>query len=110
MIGGLTDAAGKAGFKKLIDEAMDPEKVVLSCGIHNVVYSRTMKPHFGCKQCMMVMFMGLMANTAPDKRQETLEMLEESINHLVEADKRGEIDHKKLLERPEVYINDKRIN
>jgi hypothetical protein len=110
MIGGSVDAAGKAGFKKLIDEALDPERVVLTCGIHNISYSRTMKPNFKCKQCLMVMFMGLLANTAPERRLETVEMLEASIHHLIEADKRGEIDHKKLLARPEIYINDKRIN
>jgi hypothetical protein len=110
MIPGIVDAAGKAGFAKLIEEALDPNKVTLSCGIHNYFYSRTSKPNFKCKQCMMVSFMGLLANTPPEKREETVEMLEYTIHHLIEADKRGEIDHKKLLERPEVYINDKRVN
>jgi hypothetical protein len=110
MIPGVVDAAGKAGFQKLIDEALDPEKVTLSCGIHNYFYSRTAKPNFKCKQCMMVSFMGLIANTPPEKREETVEMLEYTIHQLIEADKRGEIDRVKLNQRPEVYINDKRMN
>jgi hypothetical protein len=109
MISGSLDGVGKQAFQKLIDEALDPEKVVLQCGIHNVTYSRTMKPNFKCKQCLMVMFMGLMCNTPPEKRQETLEMLEESIHHLIEAETAGRIDRVKLLQRPEVYWENKRL-
>jgi len=48
--------------------------------------------------------MGLLANTPPEKRQETVEMLEYSVHKLIEAEKRGEIDRKTLFERPEVSI------
>lgn len=108
MIKGI-GSADTAGFQKLLDEAMDPEKVVLSCGIHNYVYGIHTVPNFKCKQCMMVQFMGLMANTAPEKRQETLEMLEESIHHLYEAAERGEIDELKLRKHPKIFFNDKEL-
>jgi len=52
----------------------------------------------------MVSFMGLLANTPPDRRQETVEMLEYSIHKLIEAEKRGELDKTTLFKRPEVSI------
>jgi len=96
--------------KKLLDEALDPQKVILTCGIHNWSYGlknkfgKPVPPNFKCKQCTMVSFMGLLANTPPEKRQETVEMLEYSVHKLIEAEKRGEIDRKTLFERPEVSI------
>ncbi len=52
----------------------------------------------------MVSFMGLIANTPPDRRQDTAEMLEYTIHKLIEAEKRGEIDKMTLFKRPEVNI------
>lgn len=95
--------------EKLAAEALDPNKVLLTCGIHQWSYGqkrngRPVPPTFKCKQCMMVTFMGLIANTPADKRAETMEMLEYSVNHLIEAEKRGEIDKMTLFQRPEVSI------
>jgi hypothetical protein len=95
--------------EKLASEALDPEKVVLTCGIHNWSYGlklngQPVPPVFKCKQCQMVSFMGLLANTPADKRQETVEMLEYTVNKLIEAERRGEIDKTTLFKRPEVSV------
>lgn len=93
------------GFDKLLQEALDPQKVTLTCGIHGYAYgSKRSHPNFKCKQCNMVSFMGLLANTPPEKRQETVEMLEYTIHKLVEADKRGELDRATILKHPIVTI------
>jgi hypothetical protein len=100
----------KRDIDKMISEALDPEKVILTCGIHNWSYNQKNKygkpvpPNFKCRQCQMVSFMGLLANTPPDRRQETVEMLEYSVHKLIEAEKRGEIDKMTLFQRPEVSI------
>ena len=95
---------------EVLAEALDKDKVTLVCGIHNYVYGSKKPPVFKCARCMMVTFMGLLANTPASKRQETLEMLEYSTHKLVEADKRGELDAVKLRKHPKVYVNDKAIN
>jgi len=95
---------------KLISEALDPNKVILTCGIHQWSYGMKNKygkpvpPNFKCKQCQMVSFMGLLANTPPEKRQEVVEMLEYSVHKLIEAEKHGDIDKFTLFNRPEVSI------
>lgn len=100
----------KRDAEKLASEALDPNKVLLTCGIHNWSYGQKNKfgkpvpPNFKCKQCQMVSFMGLLANTPPDRRQETVEMLEYTVHKLMEAEKRGEIDKTTLFKRPEVSI------
>ncbi len=100
----------KRDAEKLAAEALDPQKVHLTCGIHQWSYGQKNKqgapvpPNFKCKQCQMVSFMGLLANTPPDRRQETVEMLEYTVHKLIEAEKRGEIDKMTLFKRPEVNI------
>ena len=101
--------------EKLAAECLDPQKVILTCGIHNWSYGQQrngspVPPIFNCKQCQMVSFMGLLANTPPEKRQETVEMLEYSVHHMIEAEKRGEIDKNTLFRRPEVQIEKEKIN
>ncbi len=98
---GLLDAKDK---EKLFSECMDKEKVILTCGIHHFSYGQKRIPTPGCKNCQMVSFMGLLANTPPPRRQEVLEMLEYSVHKLVEADKRGELRKQKFLKRPEVTV------
>lgn len=108
----------KSQAQKVMDEVLagDGERVHLVCGIHKHVYGSkkpdgTPKaPHFGCKQCMFVEYMGLLVNTPADKRQETVEMLEYSAHKMIEAAKDGRIDKLKLFKHPKVYVNDRRIN
>jgi hypothetical protein len=91
----------------LISEAMDPKKVTLTCGIHHFAYGGKLKPNFKCKRCLFTLFMGLIANTPPDKRQEQLEMLEFTVHELIEAKQSGKLQD--FFKHPEVYVNDKRI-
>lgn len=91
----------------LIAEAMDPQKVTLTCGKHHFVYGGKLKPNFKCKRCMFTLFLGLIANTPPDRRQDQVEMLEETIHKLIESSKEGQ--YLDFFNRPEVYVNDKRI-
>ena len=94
----------KSDRDKIVSEALDPDKVVLECGIHHWVYGSKRQPTPGCKQCWMASFLGLIANTPPNKRQEVMDMLEYSVHQLVQADKEGRIDRIKLFKRPEVTI------
>jgi hypothetical protein len=94
----------KEDREKLIAEVMDPSKVVLTCGIHNWSYGSKRPPMFKCPRCNMVSFLGLLANTPPNRRDEVLEMLEYSVHQLVQADKEGRIDRIKLMGKPEVTI------
>lgn len=91
----------------LIAEAMDPKKVTLTCGTHSYAYGGKLPPNFKCKKCIFTMFLGLIANTPPDKRQDQVEMLEEVVHKMVEAKDQGQ--YADFFKRPEVYVNDKRI-
>jgi hypothetical protein len=79
-------------------------KFVLACSVHKRGYGSKKPPKFDCKECQMVQLVGLICNTPPEKRMETLEMLEYSTNKLIEADKRGEIDRAKLYRHPKITI------
>lgn len=88
----------------LISEMMDPRKVVLTCGQHKYTYKGQRKPNFKCPKCNFVSFMGLICNTPPEKRQEQLEMLEFTVNTMIEEVKAGRLTKDTLLKRPEVSI------
>lgn len=90
--------------QKMLAEVFNKDKFVLVCPQHKWAYGSKRPPNFKCKQCQMISFVGLMCNTPPNRREEVLEMLEYSVNHLVEADKKGLIDHRRLLKRPEVTV------
>ena len=90
--------------QKMLDEMLDPQKVVLTCGIHNWSYGSKKPPVFKCPECWKASFIGLIANTPPNRRLEVMEMLEYSIHKLVEADKNGTIDRIKLFNHPKVSI------
>lgn len=91
----------------LIAEAMDPKKVTLTCGLHHYVYGGKLPPNFKCKRCLFTMFLGLVANTPPDQRQDRVEMLEEVVHKLIEA--KDQKQYEQFFKHPEVYVNDKRI-
>ena len=92
---------------KLQVESLDPKKVTLTCGLHHYAYGGKKKPNFKCKRCIMTMFMGLIANTPPDSRQDQVEMLEMVVHKMIEANKRGEFSD--FFKHPEVYVNNKRV-
>ncbi len=79
-------------------------KFVLACSIHKRGYGSKRPPVFDCKECQMVQLVGLICNTPPDKRVETLEMLEYSTHKLIEAERNGQLDRKKLYEHPKVTV------
>ena len=89
---------------QFLEEALDPRKVTLVCGIHKYAYGSKRKPNFRCKQCAFVNSMGLIANTPPERRMEMLEMFEFTVNKLVEAAKNGTLTKDTFLKRPEVSI------
>ena len=91
----------------LISEALDPTKITLTCGQHHYAYGGKIKPNFKCKRCIFTMFMGLIANTPPDKRQDQLEMLEFTVHELIEAKKSGKMQD--FFKHPEVYVDGKQI-
>lgn len=88
----------------LIEEMMDPKKVVLTCGQHKYIYKGARKPNFKCPKCNFVSFMGLICNTPPAQRQEQFEMLEWTIHKMIEEVKAGRLTKDTLLKRPEVSV------
>ena len=94
---------------KLISEAMDPQKITLTCGTHSYAYGGKLKPNFKCKKCMFTMFIGLIANTPPDQRKEMMDMLEAEVHSMIEMSKSGDAKLQDFFKHPEVYVNDKRI-
>ncbi len=97
----------KKDQEQLLSEALDPTKVTLTCGEHFYDYGGKTPPNFKCKRCLFTMFMGLIANTPPDKRKEQMEMLEFTINELIEAKKSGKMQD--FFKHPEVYVGGKQI-
>lgn len=105
--------------KGVLDELLSGKKgetVQLVCGIHNHVYGAKdpltggpKLPNFKCSRCMFVEYMGLIVNTPPEKREETVEMLTRSAHQLAQADKEGRIDRMKLYKHPKIFVNDKEI-
>lgn len=97
----------KKDQEKLISEALDPKKVTLTCGLHHYAYGGKLKPNFKCKRCMFTMFLGLIANTPPDQRQDRAEELEMLIHRMIEC--KDEVQYQEFFKHPEVYVNDKRV-
>jgi hypothetical protein len=93
--------------QQLLSEALDPTKITLTCGQHAYAYGGSVSPNFKCKKCLFTMFIGLLANTPPEKRMEQMEMLEFSVHELIEAKQSGKMED--FFARPEVYVNGKQI-
>lgn len=79
-------------------------KFVLACSIHKRGYGSKKPPVFNCKECQMVQLVGLICNTPPEKRQQTLEMLEYSTRKLIEADNNGQLDRMQLYRHPKITV------
>lgn len=94
---------------ELIELAMDPKKVTLTCGIHHYAYGGKLKPNFKCKRCIFTMFMGLVANTPLDSQKDVVEMLEAEVHSMIEMSKSSDSKLQDFFKHPEVYVNDKRI-
>ena len=95
----------KESIDKFAASVLDPkEKVVLVCGKHKHAYRDGKPPVFKCKDCWMVEYVGLLCNTPKERWDETIEMLEYSIHHMVEAEKRGELNTQQLYKHPLVSV------
>lgn len=96
---------GNGELEKFAASVLDPkEKVTLVCGEHHHAYMDGKPPVFKCKQCWMVEFVGLLCNTPRDRWDETVEMLEYSVNHLIESANRGELQQMEFMKRPIVTV------
>lgn len=91
--------------EKIISEITKSDgQFTLVCETHNWSYGSKRPPHFDCKKCQMVSFVGLLCNTPPDKREEVVGMLEYSVHKLIEAENHGELNRMKLYKHPQVTI------
>jgi len=79
-------------------------KVILTCGKHFHAYGDGKPPVFSCYDCQMVEFVGLLCNLPRERWDEVIEMLEYSVHHMIEAEKRGELQQMEFLHRPEVTV------
>jgi hypothetical protein len=85
--------------EKILSEVTDNNKFLLVCSKHGWAYGSKKPPVFNCKECQMVSYVGLISNTPPDKRLEVMEMLEYSVNKLIEAEKNGQINRFELQKK-----------
>jgi hypothetical protein len=99
----LIDANTMKNFAASVLDAK--QKVTLVCGHHKHAYRDGKPPIFNCKDCWMVEFVGLLCNLPQDRWDETVEMLEYSVHHMVESAKRGELQQMEFLKHPEVTYN-----
>lgn len=90
--------------KDILSECTDKNKFVLVCSRHGRAYGAKRPPVPGCKECYMVDFVGLVANTPPEKREEIVEMLEFSVRSLIQAERDGILTKQTFFKHPQVTI------
>src|SRR5690242_7304534 len=90
---------------EVLSSFVDKNKVLFHCAKHHFYYGQKRQPTPGCKDCILVSFVGLLAHTPPSKHREIVEMLEESVHHLVEAESRGELTIDTMFDHPHVTIS-----
>lgn len=89
---------------ELIAEALDAERVTLTCGDHGYIAgSFESKPKAGCYKCNMVFLVHLMATTPPAKRLEKLEELERAIVDACALEDRSKFDFQ-AFDHPKIEI------
>ena len=95
----------KESLKDLASQVLSKDgKVVLVCHKHKHAYGSKKPFDFSCPDCWMVEYVGLFCNTPQERWDEMLEMLEYSVNHLVEAEKNGTLQQQDFMKHPEVKI------
>lgn len=72
--------------------ALDPKKVVLTCGLHNYVPGRDVRRHTGCAKCIMCDFVYMFARVPPERQREELDRFEGLIRSMCELDSEGKLD------------------
>lgn len=75
--------------KALLNEVFDADRVMLLCGTHQYLPGGKKRPTMGCKDCMQVFYINLLAKVPPHLRQERIEQLEAMVHHIVEELKMG---------------------
>lgn len=90
--------------QEILSECTNKDKFLLVCSRHGRAYGQKRPPVAGCKECYMVDFLGLMANTPPNKRLEIMEMLEYSVRSLIQAENDGILTKQSFYKHPRVSI------
>jgi len=96
--------------EEILKTFVDKDQVMFHCPKHNFFYGEKRQPTPGCKDCIMVSFVGLLANTPPSRHKEVVEMLEYSVHHLLEASQRGELTFDTMFDHPHVTIEQGQLN
>lgn len=73
-------------------QVMDPNKVTLTCGVHNYVPGRDIRKNLGCAQCIMADFVYMFARVPREKQMEELEKFEALIHTMCELEDTGKLD------------------
>jgi hypothetical protein len=100
----IDEVAKRALAEKILGGVLDKDKFMLVCDRHKRAYGSKKPPNFKCKMCAMVEFVGLICNTPPEKREETVAALEHFTQELLRSEAKGEIDLRELLKHPKVSI------
>jgi hypothetical protein len=73
-------------------EVLNPQKVLLHCGVHSYVGSDTPPPPRGCKNCWEAYWWYKIASTPPHLRQERLEQAMKMVRDANQAVEAGKFD------------------
>lgn len=92
--------------KAILQDVLDPRKVVVHCGKHQYMPASlfTPPPVSGCKECWQAFYVTLFGKIPPHKRQEEMERFEEVVRKVVESVEKGEWDFAPF-KHPEVKIH-----
>jgi hypothetical protein len=99
----MSNPTKKAVNSQLLAEVLDPNKVTLVCEIHNYVAGSGARRNLGCKKCIMVDYIYMIAKTPPEKRAETLDRFEALVKAMCELEDEGQLDVQ-IYDRPQIEI------
>jgi hypothetical protein len=85
-------------------EVLNPQKVLLHCGVHNYIASDTPPPPRGCKNCWEAYWWFKIASTPPHLRQERLEQAFKMVRDANQAIETGTWDFQVAEGYPEAKI------
>ena len=86
-----------------ISDVLDPNKVQLTCEIHNYVPGRDIRKHIGCAKCIMADYVKMFAEMPADVRQERLDQFEALVRTMCELEDQGKLDIS-IPRHPELHI------
>lgn len=79
-------------MKDILRDVLDPNKVILHCGIHSYVGSETPPPPIGCNNCWEAYWWHKICSTPPHLRKQRLEEAYRATYDAVKMYERGEFD------------------